>query len=507
MKLVSGDTMSKIDKWSIENIGIPGCVLMENAGRGVFNLFIEKFNPDINSKIVIFAGKGNNGGDGFVLGRYLFNNNFKNFDTILLANSETLKGDAAINFNICKNMGINIKEILNIEQFNSFFAGKSYDFIFDAIFGTGLKSEVKDFYKYIIDFINASSSKKIAIDIPSGLDSEKGIPLGAAVRADLTVTFGIKKIGLATSPGAIYTGLTEVVDISIPKSLPFTISDFEIDDQMVNRIYKKRSVDAHKGSFGHVVILGGSLGFSGAVTLAAKSALKSGSGLVTAILPNEINSIFEASFIEGMSFPIDLKSPKIDKILDFINSKDVIVVGPGLGQSDDAKNLIFKIIEKISIPIIIDADGLNIISEKIDILKSLEGRTIITPHPGEFGRLMNLSSKDIQLDRLSAVRVFLKKYDITLMLKGFRTIICSNGETYISPKGSSAMATAGSGDVLSGIVASFVAQGYSLKDAAVMGAYIHGFSGDIAAKREFPETVTAQSIIDNLHYAFKILFS
>ena len=503
MKLVSGKLMGAIDKYTIDTVGIPGAVLMENAGRGVFEEFILKYSPEKNVSILIICGKGNNGGDGFVVGRYLVNNGYKNVNIILLSESKKLKGDALLNYKVCKNINLDIAEITNSTDFFDYINTGNFDFIFDAVLGTGLNSNVRDFYMKVISFVNNFSGKIIAIDIPSGLHSEKGVPLGNAVKADLTCTFAFKKIGLSTYPGCLFAGDVKVVDISIPDCVPFEFEIFEIDKTLIRKIYKKRIPHGHKGTFGHALIFGGSKGFTGAPVLSAKSALRSGTGLVTTIVPKEINTVVESAFIEGMSLEIDFKQYNKESLLNFINSKNAILIGPGLGTSEEAIKIFFDILKYIRIPIVIDADGLNILSSDINFLNRLETDIILTPHPGEMSRLCNLPTKDIQENRVETVRDFSRKFKVTTILKGMRTVIADEEKIFISPRGTDAIATGGSGDVLSGIIVSFLSQKYSKKDAAILSCYLHGVAGEIAENRKCKEAVIASDIIDNLHFAFK----
>ena len=505
MKLVSGKLMGEIDRFTIEDMGIPGVVLMENAGKGAFDKFILKYNPTKDSNMLIVCGKGNNGGDGFVIARWLKNYDFTNFKVVLLTDSRNLKGDAKVNFEICTKLGIKIFETDVFDKFLEITKNIKFDFIFDAVLGTGLNSEVRDFYKNIINFINDSGATVVSVDIPSGLHSEKGIPLGTAVKADITYTFGMKKIGMSTYPGVNYSKEVEVVNISIPKSIPFAINHFEIDDDIIKSIYNERPVHGHKGTFGHVAVLGGSLGFTGASVLAGKAALKTGCGLVTLIVPKEINNVVESLFIEGMTYPVDFNSFDKEELINFINDKSCLVLGPGIGTNETIKDLVCFILENIDIPVIIDADGINIVAEELSILKRIKNNVILTPHPGEMGRLTKKRKKDIQNSRIETVRDFIKDYDnVTLILKGYRTVIGNNDKIFICPKGDSSIATAGSGDVLSGIIGSFVAQGYSEIDASVMGVFFHGFAGEIASEKTSSESVIATDIMENFHYAMKI---
>ncbi len=506
MKLVNGKLMAQIDKFTINEIGIPGAVLMENAGKGAFNEFIYDYAPDKNNKFLIVCGKGNNGGDGFVIARYLVHNGFRNVKVILLTEPDKLKGDAKINYNVAKNFGVKIEVITDHEVFKKFLNENKFDFIFDGILGTGLNSNVRDFYKNIIEVINNTDSIKIAIDIPSGLCSKKGIPLGISVKANSTYTFGIKKIGLSTYPGVLYAGEVKVIDISIPNEIPFKISNFELDIEYIKSLYKNRKKYFHKGDFGHALLLGGSIGFSGAIIMAAESCLRAGCGLCTAIVPKEINDIFECSIKEAMSYPFNFKKfYEIEELVEFINSKDSILIGPGLGKSNDVKNLLFELLPQIKIPIVLDADALNIISEDVSFLDEIKAEKIITPHPGEFSRLTKLSTSEIQNNRIEISKEFAKQYDCIVVLKGYRTVITDGECVFICPKGNDALATGGSGDVLAGIIVSFLAQKYYSIDAVNLGVFIHGLTGEICSKKYSTDSIIAGDLINNLHYSFEIV--
>ncbi len=509
MKLVPGKLMAQIDKYTINEIGIPGAVLMENAGKGAFLHFLEDYSPEKDDKFLIVCGKGNNGGDGFVIARYLVNNGFKNVKIVLLTEAKNLKGDALINYNVAKNFNIDIIEVTDANEFNKFLKNNTFNYVFDGILGTGLNSEIKDFYKIIIEAINDYNAIKIAIDIPSGLCSERGIPLGTCIKANTTYTFGLKKIGLSTYPGVLYCGDVKLIDISIPQNLPFEINDFEIDIEIVKNIYKPRPIDGHKGRFGHALILGGSIGFSGAVILASKACLRCGSGLVTAIIPQEINEIFEASLPEAMSHPFNIKRfYDLEDLLKFINSKSAILIGPGLGTSNDATNFLYELLEKLEIPVILDADALNIIAnEDLNILNKINIPKIITPHPGEFSRLSKLSKQDIQNNRLETAKNFAKEYNCVVVLKGFRTVITDGEKSYICPKGNDALSKGGSGDVLGGMILSFLAQKYNSIESSILGVYLHGLTGEICSEKFCSDTVIANDLIENLHYSFKIIKS
>lgn len=490
MKVVDSKTMRLLDEIAIKRYGIPGIVLMENAGRGAAEVILKKY-PLLN-KVSIFAGKGNNGGDGFVIARHFRN---KGFDATvyLLAKESDVKGDAKINLDIWKKMGgeiCAIKKNIDIKKYASKI--RHSQLIVDAIFGTGLSLNINGIYKNGIEFINSLNKKVVSIDVPSGIDASTGKALGCCVKADMTITMALPKVGLIAYPGADYAGNLEVVDIGMPKNI-IDAADIKcetIDKDFIKGVLKKRPKNSHKGTFGHVLVLAGSVGKTGAAAMTCLGAMRSGTGLVTLGISESLNPIMEEKLTEVMTEPLPetksktLGAVSFEKIKTIAKDKQAIAIGPGLTTTTDVKEVVLKIIQETRIPMVIDADAANVLKGNMDMLKKAKAPIILTPHPGEMARLLGLSTKDVQADRINIASRFAIKNNVILVLKGARTVIAEpSGRVYINMTGNAGMATAGTGDVLTGMVAGFIAQGYLPIDAARVGVYMHGLAGDCIAKK------------------------
>lgn len=514
MKILTSQQMKDIDRKAIEEIGITGPVLMENAGLQVVKEISLKFPQMRKEKIVIVAGKGNNGGDGLVVARHLLNKGC-DLSVLLLAAKEDLKGDAALNLKIADNLGMKIIEIISDEDWEA----QEHQVIqatllIDAIFGTGLTKPVKGLYARVIEDINKAKAYKVAIDIPSGLSSDTFQVIGPCIKADLTVTLAAPKIAHVFAPAEEYVGELVVADISIP---PFLFADKSLRLEMVERgnilpYFSRRKRDTHKGTYGHLFILSGSLGKTGAAVMAAKAALKMGAGLVTVGTPQSCLRIIARSMIELMSEPLPetpdgkFSEEALDKILKLLEGKDALLLGPGISTHESTSKLVFSLLPQIKVPLVLDADALNILASKKNLLKSLSKPVVLTPHPGEFARLLGLSTKEVVERKLELVPQFAKEYGVFLVLKGYRTLISSpEGNVYINPTGNPGMATAGTGDVLSGMIASMVIQEKDILEALLAAVYTHGLSGDIVAKKVGERPLTAGNIITYLPSALKIM--
>ena len=486
MILVDAKEMQEIDLQAIEEFGIKSIVLMENAGKGAWEIFLKSFSNLEDKSISVIAGKGNNGGDGFVIARYLFNQGF-NIKIFLLAKKNSLKNDTKINCELAQKLKIPIFEIENQKKFQKYKKDfKKQDIWIDAIFGTGLKSNIKGFFKDIIEFINKQKKPVFAIDIPSGIDADRGRICGVAIKARVTASFAYAKIGHMVLPGSKYSGKLHIVEIGIPNYIQKKINpkQYAITTKSISQKLKKRTLDSHKGSNGHILIFAGSVGKSGACIMAAKSALKSGAGLVSCAVFSEINNIIETNLIEAMSIPLDSKKNILKTLIKSAKKKQAIIIGPGLGQNKETKKISLDFIKNTKIPIIIDADALNFIAENKSILKKLNPNTVLTPHPKEMARLIDIDVQNLQKNRFEIAKKFATKYKIHLVLKGAKTIIASpNGSVFINTSGNSGMATGGMGDVLCGIIASFIAQGYDICDSCQIAVFLHGFAGDILYKK------------------------
>lgn len=494
MKVVSVEQMRELDRKTIYDLGISGLILMENAGKGVFTHMLKRFPSEIeNGTILIVAGKGNNAGDGFVVARHLFNRGAK-VKVLLLVRREDYAGDADINLRIIEKLGVDIiysggkEEVVQRELRNPHIS-----LIVDAIFGTGLSSEVGGIYRYAIDLINSSHAKKVAVDIPSGLSGDRGVPLGVSVEADLTVTFGLPKKGLVSYPGKRYVGTLEVVDIGFPPSFIEEIKSagYLLTDRFVAGFLKKRDHESHKGTFGHLLIVGGSAGKSGAMCLAGLGGIRSGAGLVTLGVPASIWKDVDVRVLETLTLPLPDSGELLiqgakDVLKMAIEGKTAIAVGPGLGVSEDTIEIVKFMLKESRIPIVIDADGLNCLVGNLDWLGERED-VILTPHPGEMARLTGLTPLEVQNRRMEIAEEFAKEYRVVLVLKGACTVIASpEGTLYFNTSGNPGMATGGMGDVLTGLIGGFLAQRFSPVVSAVLGVYIHGKAGDMCMELDGP---------------------
>lgn len=512
MKVLTSKQMKEIDRKTIEEIGIPGPVLMENAGLQILKAIRARFPELEKEKIVIVAGKGNNGGDGLVIARHLFNQACKP-KVLLLASKQEVKGDAAINLQIAEKIGVEICEVENLEAWKKHKKGiLEATLIIDAIFGTGLLKPAEGLYADAIEDINKSKAFKVAVDIPSGLSSDTYKVIGPAVKADLTVTLAAPKISHVFPPAEDYVGDLEVADISVP---PILFKDESLKLELVEKrnllaYFKKRKRDSHKGTYGHLFIISGSLGKTGAAIMAGKSALKIGAGLVTIGTPKTCLPIVARGMIELMTEPLPeteeetIAESALPKALSLLQGKDALLLGPGISTNPSTAKFVLSLIPKLKLPTVIDADGLNILASNLDILKSLSHPVILTPHPGEFARLMNISTREVLDNKLELVSRFAEKYNVYLVLKGYRTLVVTpQGKVYINPTGNPGMATAGSGDVLGGMMASLIIQEKDILGATLAAVYLHGLSGDLAAQKLGERALVARDIIRYIPQALK----
>ncbi|MCL0049687.1 NAD(P)H-hydrate dehydratase [Peptococcaceae bacterium] len=507
--------MRKIDRITIDEYGIPGVVLMENAGRKVAEIVCTELGGCVCGKVIaVFVGKGNNGGDGLVAARHLLNRG-ADVRIFLLANPDEIKGDAAINFAIFKKMSKNIYHVYQQNGVNIVKVSLlNTDLIIDAIYGTGFRGKVNEKVSRIIQLINDSNVPVVSVDIPSGLEADTGRLSNICVKADTTVTFGLPKLGLVIEKGLDVVGKLKVVDISIPKALlnSVDLNKHILDSDMIRSWIPKRKLDAHKGNFGRVLIVAGSKGMTGAALLTAKACLRAGAGLVTLAVPEQIHSIVSAKAPEIMTYPLlgteegTVSEGALQEILDKVDNDkiDVLAVGPGLSLNDETITLVTGLLKKIKIPLILDADGLNALAENPEILKDSTAPIVITPHPGEMARLLGASTAEVQQKRLDITMRYAKEWGVTLLLKGARTLIASpDGMLYINSTGNPGMATAGSGDVLAGIITGFVAQGLSMHHAAAAGAYLHGMAGDKGSAELGQNALMAGDVLNYLPVCMK----
>lgn len=490
MKIADAKTIRAIDARAMKQFGLRGLVLMENAGRGAADAIrweLEALGCP-RGRVSIIAGKGNNGGDGFVAARHLANAGARPA-VFLLAKPEDLKGDALVNATVWRKMGGEIIPVLSARDLKKYETALAHScVVVDAIFGTGLSSPVKGLYAEVIGFINGLKRPVIiAMDIPSGIDATTGAVLGCAVRADVTATMALNKPGLCQYPGKEYAGRIEIVDIGIPRSMTEdgTIRWNLITDDIVRRSIRPRRPDAHKGAYGHLLVIAGSYGMTGAAYMAATGAMRAGAGLATIALPESLNTVMEAKATEVMTAPLPeaagggLGVVSYPKVKAQMEGKSAVVFGPGIGATADVFSLLENIIRDSKIPMVIDADGLNCLAGNVSVLKKAKAPVALTPHPGEMSRLLGKTTAGVQDDRVGSALSLSKKTGATVVLKGAATVITSpDGQVYINPTGNAGLATAGTGDVLSGMIGGLMAQSLSPPEATVAAVYIHGLAAD-----------------------------
>ena len=493
MKVVTAAEMRQIDQDTIEGIGIPGIVLMETAGSAIVRA-IEQYYPTCQ-RIGIFVGKGNNGGDGLVIARQLAHAG-RDVHLLLVSPPDSFTGEAAINLQIAKNLGLPIEAILTDAEFKSNTHIANCELFVDAILGTGLRGTVRDPMATVINTINDLAIPILSVDLPSGLDADTGNPLGTCVAADTTVTIGLPKRGLLVHPGAELAGKLEIVDIGFPEQVVEAqgIKVSWTTTAQASQWVLPRPASSHKGTYGRVLVVAGSTGMTGAAALASEAALRTGAGLVTLAIPKSLNPILEGLLPEVMSLPLpetevgSLSASAASAILEFAEkTKSVLAIGPGLSQHPDTVALVHQLVrenreQKLDRRMVVDADGLNALSQAPEIISLLDSEAVLTPHPGEMSRLTSTSVPSLEADRIGTAQRFASEHNLTLVFKGAPTVTgLPNGDVWINSTGNSGMATGGMGDVLTGIIAGLMAQGHSSETAAVLGVYIHGLAGDIAA--------------------------
>jgi len=510
MKVVTSQQIREIDRKAIEENNLSGLILMENAGSRIFQS-LKNIYPDLRlKKIIIFAGSGNNGGDGFVVARHLYNYGVK-VKVFLLAPFNKVIGEAGENLNTINKMGVELieAETTKLEEIQRTI--QNSDLIIDAILGTGLQGKVTGLKAKIIDLINIANKEVLAIDVPSGLDTDTGKIEGPCIKATHTITLALPKIGLLIFPGASYAGKVTVEDIGIPSYL-LKNNKIKINittKEIVKSLLPFRAAYSHKGSFGKVLILAGSVGMTGAAYLASEAAIRSGAGIVVLGIPRSLNQIMEVKLTEVMTLPLaetekqSLGEEAEETISKLMKNYSVLGIGPGISRQAETQRLVRKIIEKSNIPLVVDADAIYALSEDPAILKKTKTPLVITPHPGEIAKLINKDVDYILNNQLDITREIAQKYGIVVVLKGARTIIANKeGETYINVGDNSGMATGGSGDVLTGIICSLIAQSADNFSAAIAGVYIHSLAGNLARDIKGERGMIAGDILSQVPQAF-----
>ncbi len=501
--ILSIEEMRRADSLAIEKLKIPGLILMENAGLKTAQCISGKFNLAANRTVAIVCGKGNNGGDGFVIGRHLSRMGVK-VTFWLAGKKQDLGGDAEINMKIADKMGLKIHELKEWDSATNF---AESDLLIDALLGTGLKGETGGIYAKIIEGINNFTGTVIAVDTPSGLDCDTGNPLGVCVKADMTVTMGNIKTGMLFYPGRSFTGELFIADLNVtdrifdqinPGKYIYCLADYA-------NLLPFRPETAYKNSFGNVLVLAGSTGLTGAARLSCQAALRSGAGMVILGCPNSLNSVFEISLTEVMTRPLPdttsgcLRETAFDALQDSLEWSSVIALGPGLSTNPETEKFVHRMLKEQSRRMVIDADGLNNLASNTGLLKNYSNDLVLTPHIGELSRLTGMKIPEIKDNSIKTVQKFAEEWGVVLLLKGSPTLIGDpEGNVYINLSGNAGMATAGSGDVLTGLIAGFLGQGLSSKNAAILAAFVHGLAGDRLEQQSGQRGMIAGDLVDQI---------
>lgn len=502
MKILTAAEMREVDRLTIER-GIPGLVLMENAGSRVVDFLCQAFAPLAKERVLIICGKGNNGGDGFVVARQLFTRKLcRELTVVELFDPATLTGDAAANRRMLDACGCPIQRNLRNEP-------NVATVVVDAILGTGLSGPVKA--GPALDAIRVLNekfplAKLVAVDIPSGLPSDGTKPTGEFVRPDYTVTFTAPKPSQCLSPIYQHVGELAVFPIGTPDDLCGSNPKFQLNLSVPDdfrKLFARRPLDSNKGMYGHVLVVGGSFGKSGAPAMSGLGAYRSGAGLVTVAVPKSALTAVAAVRPELMTEPLEetasghVRLAESAKLLELAKKMTVLALGPGLGTEDETVRLVKKLYDEVEIPAVVDADALNALAGSLPHTDKVR---ILTPHPGEMSRLSGKSTKDVQADRVGTAQQLAASSGATVVLKGDRTVIAfPDGETWINPTGSPSMATGGTGDILTGMIAGIVAQHpKDWRRAVIAAVWLHGRCGELGAKRWGEESMLATDLLEVL---------
>ena len=505
MKISSVQEMRNLDKNAIETFGIPQEILMENAGEAVYFTILQEYGIK-NKKFIVFCGIGNNGGDGLVAARKI-NSNGGNVRVYLLGDAAGFKGSAKKNVETATKLSIPITRINSLDSIKNEIAG--CDAIVDAIFGTGLTRDVEGKYKETIVLINQSRKPVFSVDIPSGINGDTGQVMGVAVNSDYTATFGLPKRGNLLYPGFKHCGKLYVTHISFPPSL-YDQDSFKVEISQPVEL-PARDVKGHKGSFGDVLFIAGASSYLGAPYFSAMSFLKAGGGYSRLASPSSITAFIAAKGSEIVLVPLEetdsisiaLKNKQ--RLLELTEQVDMVVMGPGLSLNQETQELVRQLAKEIKKPVLIDGDGITAISRDTKWINERQHPTILTPHPGEMSRMADTSIREVIKNQIPLVQEQAKNLNAFIVLKGAHSLIaCPDERVFVNMSGNSGMATAGSGDVLTGTIAAMVGLGLELQDAVKTGVFLHGFSGDLAAAKKGEDGITAQDILDFLPEAVKL---
>jgi hydroxyethylthiazole kinase-like uncharacterized protein yjeF len=517
MIVVTAAESRRLDELTIGRYGTPGHVLMERAGAGATAVLLEQFPHVRRKRVVVIAGKGNNGGDGFVIARLLRRKGVK-AEVLLLGKQAEVKGDAAgalaalrrARGTIARGTISEATSGRDIAKLPAAMEGAAL--LVDAVFGTGLNAPVEGSYADVLHMMNASGIPIFAVDIPSGLHADHGTALGVAVQAEATATFGYAKLGQVIYPGVGHVGALAVVDIGIALEALAEVQPRRrlLDPAEVAPLVPVRAPETHKGNCGHVLIVAGSRGHSGAALMTGHGAARAGAGLTTVAGPASLNDVLASGRPEVMTVLLRDRDGFVvfdeAQIRSALEGKNAVVVGPGLGTHEDAQKLVSFLLAEVALPMVVDADALTCVARDRSVLKSARAQALLTPHPGEMARLLATDTAAVQLDRCGVACAFAQEHHCTVVLKGARSIIAApDGSMWINPTGNPGMASGGMGDALCGILGGLLAQGLSPPEAACLGVYLHGEVADHIAAAQGEVGLLASDVIEGVPAGLKRL--
>jgi len=506
--------MRQLDRLAIELYGIPGVLLMENAGAQVARILWQEYPDLLSRRVTVLCGRGNNGGDGFVAARYLHNNGVS-VSVFIIGEPSEIRGDARVHLNMLQRAGMVPEPVQTPESAKKIGARLvHYDVLIDALLGTGLRDEVSGVFQLVVSAMNATGRPIVAVDIPSGLSAEGGALLGDHVRADLTVTMALPKRGLLLYPAAEFVGRLVVVDIGFPAAVREheAVRCHVLEAQTIAAQLQTRRADTHKGSYGHVLIVAGGPGKTGAGALASLAALRTGAGLVSFALPYSLNAAMETKLTEVMTIPLPESEPGVlgeeatRPLIEWLEGKSALVLGPGIGTHPETVRCVHEVLRQVRIPTVLDADGLNALPPDPTGVGDIQAPLVLTPHPGELARLRRTTTAAIQTNRLTLAQETANAWKAVVVLKGAHTVIAEpDGTLFINLTGNPGMATAGTGDVLSGMIGALLGQGYPPSLAARIAVHTHGLAGDLAAAAVGERSFIAGDLVETLSRAFRQL--
>ena len=489
MKLVTAKEMKALDVQAQNDYAMPGILLMDNAAQAVAEAVHEALTALEGERVVIFCGGGNNGGDGLGAARWLQSYGVSVRAFVVGAALDAVQGDAALELAMFTKAGGRVEALSTEDDWVlAELAASKADVLVDALLGTGFHGELEGDVLRACELLNKSEKYILAVDIPTGVNADNGAVCEQAVRADHTVTMALVKTGLLLYPGREYCGDIELADISMPVKLveDYQSDKYRLTDEIVRELLPLRKANAHKGDAGRVVICAGSPGYTGAAALASDAAVKAGAGLVSLYTPLSSRDVLAIKLTEVMVHGLLERMPGIlgggaaSDVASSAEAADVLAIGPGLGTSESTQEAVRTILQKITTPVVIDADALTALAGHTEILAAMQAQKVLTPHPGEMARLTGLEIAEIEADRINVAKKYAEEWQAIVVLKGAPTVIgCPNGTVYVNSTGNSSLATGGSGDVLTGIIAGLAAQEISLQEAAICGVYLHGLAAEL----------------------------